>query len=233
MRVINSFVRPEEQALADEFAANGYVVRPVDDREALDELRRFVAQAERVVPMEKLNEYLSQDERRAVVPAELFRFGRSIIETLVGNELAMQNRVNLSIQPPEDESSAAESWSSGRCRSIATGQSRCSFCRGRSPIPCMRVSPGMKARTSTRSTTRERHDLVQCTLWQHSGLLANYRHRGIINPEPETCSGHELPLHRAVHAVYRRREEARFLPSADHHAAGDAHGAAIPRATRI
>jgi hypothetical protein len=44
MRVISSFVRREEQALADEFAANGYVVRPMDDREALDELRRVVAQ---------------------------------------------------------------------------------------------------------------------------------------------------------------------------------------------
>ena len=76
MHVIDSFVRPDEQALADDFAANGYVVRPVDDRDALDELRRHVAQIvcdqlkiqlpndideflnhfERVVPSEKLNE---------------------------------------------------------------------------------------------------------------------------------------------------------------------------------
>ena len=114
--MINSFVRPDEQALAEEFAANGYVVRPVDDRDALDELRRLVAQivcdqlkiqlpndiddflnhVERVVPIEKLNE-VRLNTYRKMNAAPWFRptyFGlaRSIIETLVGNELAMQNR---------------------------------------------------------------------------------------------------------------------------------------------
>ena len=127
MHVINSFIRPEEQALADEFAANGYVVRPVDDREALDELRRFVAQTvcdqlkmqlpndvddflnhvERVVPIEKLNEVrLNTYRKMNAAPwfrSTYFGLARSTIETLVGNELAMQNRVNLSIQLPRDD----------------------------------------------------------------------------------------------------------------------------------
>jgi sporadic carbohydrate cluster 2OG-Fe(II) oxygenase len=34
-----------------------------------------------------------------------FKLARSLIDSLVGNELAMQNRVNLSIQMPDDDSS--------------------------------------------------------------------------------------------------------------------------------
>ncbi len=129
MHVINSFVRPDEQALADEFAANGYVVRPVDDRDALDELRRHIAQivcdqlkiqlpndideflnhVERVLPIEKLNEVRLNTYRKMNATSwfrpTYFGLARSTIETLVGNELAMQNRVNLSIQLPKDNSS--------------------------------------------------------------------------------------------------------------------------------
>jgi sporadic carbohydrate cluster 2OG-Fe(II) oxygenase len=127
--VMDSFFPERERALAEEFGRNGYVIRPVDDRDALDELREnivrivcdkaklpfpadvnhFLNTVHRVLPVEKLNE-VRLHTYRTMNAAPWFRptyFGlaRSIIETLVGNELAMQNRVNLSIQFPDDDSS--------------------------------------------------------------------------------------------------------------------------------
>jgi sporadic carbohydrate cluster 2OG-Fe(II) oxygenase len=129
MGAISSFVSAEEQALADEFMANGYVIKPVDDRGALDDLRDhivrlvcehlkialpndpddFLNHIERIVPIEKLND-LRLNTYRKMNATPWFRptyFGlaRSTVETLVGNELAMQNRINLSIQLPHDNSS--------------------------------------------------------------------------------------------------------------------------------
>jgi sporadic carbohydrate cluster 2OG-Fe(II) oxygenase len=132
MHVIDSFVTADEQTLSDEFAAQGYVVRPVDDLQALNELRRHVAQLacdhlkiqlpndiegflnhiERVVPANMLNE-VRLDIYRKMNATSWFRptyfaLARRTIVALVGNELAMQNRVNLSIQLPQDDSSLLE-----------------------------------------------------------------------------------------------------------------------------
>jgi sporadic carbohydrate cluster 2OG-Fe(II) oxygenase len=129
MPLIHAFMRNEEQRIADEFATNGFVVLPVDDRGALDELRQFIVQLvcghlqiqlpndvddflnhiERVVPIDKLND-LRLNTYRKMNAASWFRptyygLARSTIDALVGNELAMQNRVNLSIQLPRDDSS--------------------------------------------------------------------------------------------------------------------------------
>ncbi len=129
MPVSHSFTSQEASALAEEFLAQGYVVRPVDDRPALDELRDRVVQVacdhlglpfpddvsdflnhfERLVPVEKLNDLrLNTYRKMNAVPwfrPTYFALARSKLEALVGNELAMQNRVNLSIQLPQDDSS--------------------------------------------------------------------------------------------------------------------------------
>jgi sporadic carbohydrate cluster 2OG-Fe(II) oxygenase len=129
MHVVGSFARPDEQAIAEQFTANGYVVRPVDDRAALDDLRQHMAKTvceelkvdlpsdvedflnhiERVVPVEKLNEVRLKTYRKMNAAPwfrpTYFALARSTIECLVGNELAMQNRINLSIQLPNDDSS--------------------------------------------------------------------------------------------------------------------------------
>ena len=44
MALIESFVAEKDRALADEFLARGYVVRPVDNRSALDEMRRAIVE---------------------------------------------------------------------------------------------------------------------------------------------------------------------------------------------
>lgn len=129
MVLMTSFFSTGEKDIADEFAANGYVIRPVDDKALLDELRakiveivceelgvafpndidEFLNHFDRRCPVEKLNAvrlatYRKMNAQPWFRPT-YFALARSVVETLVGNELAMQNRVNLSIQLPDDDSS--------------------------------------------------------------------------------------------------------------------------------
>ena len=129
MPLPTSFVPAKESALAEEFLAQGYVIKPVDDRAMLDEMRAAIAgiacehmkvalpkdvgdflnNFHRHCPVEKLNDVRLNTYRRMNAQGwfrpTYFSLARSIVETLVGNELAMQNRVNLSIQLPDDTSS--------------------------------------------------------------------------------------------------------------------------------
>jgi sporadic carbohydrate cluster 2OG-Fe(II) oxygenase len=133
------FLTDAERLLTDEYLDQGYVIRPVADRDALDWMRsqllRLTADAIGVVPDLAPEELLNQIHRRVPV-AQLnafrlnmirgineigefreayFRIARPYLEALVGNELAMQLRVNLSIQFPRDDSSLlpvhADTWS--------------------------------------------------------------------------------------------------------------------------
>src|SRR6185503_5367346 len=62
-----------------------------------------------IVPVPELNALrLAVYRRMNDVPwmrPTYFALGRALLESLVGNELAMQNRINLSIQYPDDDSS--------------------------------------------------------------------------------------------------------------------------------
>lgn len=135
----NGFLSAEETALGRRFLADGHVIRPVEDKGALDRIRLaamghaarhlgiapvgdagdFLNRIHEQVPVAKLN-----DLRLAVfngLNAEpwfrraYFTLARTAIEALVGNELAMQRRINLSIQMPDDDSSLlpvhADVWS--------------------------------------------------------------------------------------------------------------------------
>jgi len=133
------FLTPEEQSLTAEFLEQGYIIRPVADRAALDWIRdQFVALAEEAVgaknmlppdaflnqvhehvPVAQLNDFRLRMIRGINAATELrqnyYKLARSYLDALVGNELAMQLRVNLSIQLPDDDSSLlpvhADTWS--------------------------------------------------------------------------------------------------------------------------
>jgi sporadic carbohydrate cluster 2OG-Fe(II) oxygenase len=133
------FLTEAEQRLSDEYVRQGYVIRPVADREALDWVRaqfvRLVGDAlggstltDPDAALNRIHEKVSVPELnsfrlkiiRGVNAIEnfremYFRIARPYLETLVGNELAMQLRVNLSIQLPDDDSSLlpvhADTWS--------------------------------------------------------------------------------------------------------------------------
>jgi len=129
MPLTESFYPEKESRLAEEFLAEAYVIRDVEDREALDMLRRKVLEAaaraigvpapadesafldhfHKTVPIEKLNAirlglYRELNANPWFRPTYL-HLARDIVEGLVGNELAMQNRINLSIQMPHDRTS--------------------------------------------------------------------------------------------------------------------------------
>jgi sporadic carbohydrate cluster 2OG-Fe(II) oxygenase len=133
------FLSKQEQELSSEYLSQGYIIRPVAESQALDWMReqfvRLVKQQlgtsgdespedllnhiHTKVPVADLNTFRLSiirgfnaiDEFREMY----FKAARPYIETLVGNELAMQLRVNLSIQFPDDTSSLlpvhADTWS--------------------------------------------------------------------------------------------------------------------------
>lgn len=127
----NVFVDGDEKSLFDEFLEQGYVIRPVDDRQTLDEVRTFIVERtsahldlpnpplpEHSAFLDNVHDHLSLDRLNDVRLAlfrkmndedwlrpTYYRLAKSIIDRVVGNELAMQNKVNISIQIPEDASS--------------------------------------------------------------------------------------------------------------------------------
>jgi sporadic carbohydrate cluster 2OG-Fe(II) oxygenase len=133
------FLSQSEQQFSEEYLSSGYVIKPVADLEALNWMRdqfvRLVGEAlgenfsldpdyilnhiHEKVPVQDLNTFRLRIIRgfNAVdgFREMYFRVARPYLESLVGNELAMQLRVNLSIQFPNDDSSLlpvhADTWS--------------------------------------------------------------------------------------------------------------------------
>lgn len=133
------FLSKSEKQLSDEYLQQGYIIRPVADTKALEWVQsQFIRLIDEILGVEadaKPEDILNKIHQRVPV-AELnafrlqvirgfnaiegfremyFQIARPYLETLVGNELAMQLRINLSIQFPGDESSLlpvhADTWS--------------------------------------------------------------------------------------------------------------------------
>jgi len=133
------FFDPAELALTREFLNAGYILRPAANRAALDRIRDYLAASAAhhlnlPAPTDAdafLNNIHQQvdgaqlnDLRLAVFqdintqdwlrPA-YFATARDSVQTLIGNELAMQKRINLSVQMPDDDKSVlpvhADVWS--------------------------------------------------------------------------------------------------------------------------
>jgi len=133
------FLTEPEQRLSDEYLRQGYVICPVADPEALDWMRsqfvRLIGETLGTATDGKPEDLLNRIHQRVAVEElnafrlkiirgfngiegfreRYFRVARPYLETLVGNELAMQLQVNLSIQFPGDDSSLlpvhADTWS--------------------------------------------------------------------------------------------------------------------------
>jgi len=128
----DSFLNASDQALGNEFLEAGFVVRPCESPTTLDTLRQLILQSAHnwlrshdidttiselskshlSIPKNLINDIrlhlfanLNTDQ---VVRRSYFDLAASLLHSLVGNELAMQNKVNLSIQQPHDETSVLE-----------------------------------------------------------------------------------------------------------------------------
>ena len=124
-----SFLLDEDQALATRFLDDGHVILPVEDRLGLDRMREaiaaFAARHLSVALPDDVGAFLDGIHSRVTGEAlnalrlavieglngeawarpTYYRLARHALEMLVGNELAMQRRLNLSVQMPRDVSS--------------------------------------------------------------------------------------------------------------------------------
>jgi sporadic carbohydrate cluster 2OG-Fe(II) oxygenase len=124
------FYTDHEREITSQFLKNKYLIVPAENMDALNAIRKKVAQAAANAINQSLNEndidhFLNHihekvtgkelNDIRLKVIADMnsdpsfrhlyFNVAKNNLMTLVGNELAMQRRVNLSIQLPNDDSS--------------------------------------------------------------------------------------------------------------------------------
>jgi len=139
MKLPESFIPEKEKALSDEFITRGYVVLPVENQELLDVMRdkissiavnflKIESQGSSEDVLNNIAKYMEVSQlnqlRLKVIDelnqCEWFRpayysLAKGALECLVGNELAMQRKINLSVQLPNDDSSLlalhADTWS--------------------------------------------------------------------------------------------------------------------------
>ena len=125
----NPFFSEADQALAEQFISQGHIVRPVENRKALDRIRsnlvsiaakelniassidhdQFLNSIANRVSVGTLNEFrlsaIKGMNSISTLRADYYSLAQNALSSIVGNELAMQRRINLSIQLPNDESS--------------------------------------------------------------------------------------------------------------------------------
>ena len=133
------FTSDEDLSIANEYTNNGYIIRPNADKHAFKWIQKSTSSvaasalkiAEPSDPEVFLNEIHNLVDSTALNDFRLtviqglnalpefrlmyFRLAKPYLEAIVGNELAMQQRINLSIQMPNDLSSLlsvhADTWS--------------------------------------------------------------------------------------------------------------------------
>ena len=124
-----NFLSTEEVELGNTFLRDGHVVREAESESILESVRQDVIQiatnwlkqnglesasfdlanSHKFVPNDRLNDLrltiFAEINKLSDIRQRYFSLARETISTLVGNELAMQNKVNMSVQQPNDESS--------------------------------------------------------------------------------------------------------------------------------
>jgi sporadic carbohydrate cluster 2OG-Fe(II) oxygenase len=133
------YLSEEHIKLGKEFEKTGYIIRPIADTDALarmetifrnaisehldgmpiGDLSDWLNESHKHVPVDQLNDFrlkvINAINSDSVLRSSYFDLARPYLEALVGNELAMQRRVNLSIQYPEDDTALlpvhADTWS--------------------------------------------------------------------------------------------------------------------------
>ena len=133
------FLNDEDLKIANEYTNNGYIIRPNADEHAFKWIQKsassvaasllkigepsnsekFLNEIHNLVDSSGLNDFRLKVIQGLNAFPEFrlmyFRLAKPYLEAIVGNELAMQQRINLSIQMPNDSSSLlpvhADTWS--------------------------------------------------------------------------------------------------------------------------
>lgn len=125
----NPFFDAKEAEIVEKFLENGYVLFPLENLEALTEVRKnifktardlltlksdlnekeFFDKTQDFVSVDKLNSFrvslIAAMARSESLRPLIYSLARNHLHWIVGNELAMQRACNLSIQLPNDDSS--------------------------------------------------------------------------------------------------------------------------------
>tara|TARA_B100000029_G_scaffold340555_1_gene332823 strand:- start:167 stop:955 length:789 start_codon:yes stop_codon:yes gene_type:complete len=133
------FIDGEEKKISEEYLNQGFVVKNIDNPKALDEIKKYFInyfkeilsnnkQIKKVDIFDSIHKYISVSElnefRLNIINKinsnnkfreNFFKVSKTLVEAVVGNEIAMQLKINLSIQLPNDDSSLlpvhADTWS--------------------------------------------------------------------------------------------------------------------------
>jgi sporadic carbohydrate cluster 2OG-Fe(II) oxygenase len=125
------FLSKDEKILEKEFLDQGYIIREAANKDALKKIQKFAIDmlsrkggdsldnAHKSISINELNDFrldvIKEINAQPWLKEAYYHIAKPYLDILVGNELAIQSRVNLSIQFPEDDSSLlpvhADTWS--------------------------------------------------------------------------------------------------------------------------
>tara|TARA_B100000787_G_C16184283_1_gene293682 strand:+ start:582 stop:1355 length:774 start_codon:yes stop_codon:yes gene_type:complete len=125
------FLSKDEKILGKEFLTQGYIIREAANKNALNKIQQFTIDmlsrrggnsldnTHECINITDLNDFrlevINEINSQSWLREAYYQIAKPYLDILVGNELAMQSRVNLSIQLPEDNSSLlsvhADTWS--------------------------------------------------------------------------------------------------------------------------
>ena len=125
------FLSKDEKTLENEFTEQGFIIREVANKDALNKIQKLAVDmlikkggdsldnTHKAISIDELNDFrldvIKEINSQPWVREAYYQIAKPYLDILVGNELAMQSRVNLSIQFPQDDSSLlpvhADTWS--------------------------------------------------------------------------------------------------------------------------
>ena len=116
-----TFFKNEENKIINKFLQNGYYIGKVEDKKSLEYLNKCIKKnitKKKILDLNSFHKYnkikdlnkirvkiLNNLNKNKLIRNKYFNLAREHLYTLVGNELMMQKRLNLSIQIPNDSSS--------------------------------------------------------------------------------------------------------------------------------
>tara|TARA_X000001036_G_scaffold439494_1_gene490836 strand:- start:1090 stop:1896 length:807 start_codon:yes stop_codon:yes gene_type:complete len=128
---MTNFLSKEEKKISNEFKKKGYVIRKIRDLSSLNKIRNIFVKAikqkidsnykkkispnrlfnyiHKKITMNKLNSFrlsiINEINESRNIRELYYKISKPLLDPIIGNELAMQLRINLSIQLPRDDSS--------------------------------------------------------------------------------------------------------------------------------
>ena len=127
---MNNFLTINEKKISKEFEEKGFLIRDIEDLESLNKLRSIflklcslnlknknssnikedlLNQTHKKIKSNDLNKFrlkiINEINKKKETRELYYKVSKPILDVILGNELSMQSRVNLSIQLPNDKSS--------------------------------------------------------------------------------------------------------------------------------